>query len=285
MKLNELNLILETPASDAHELGISTKLKKKGFEIWAEPKGSDAGWPDVGASIVLPSGKKVFLHIEAKMSKRDPMGSLRKWEFKGGKFAALGDITDNQALILEVLNGAADVKKRARKMLSLLKQHFSKDVKEIKSGSFSVIKEKEKRYKQTLKFVKLAKKEFGGTGNNFQLSSPAIKDTRIGNMIVDHYRGKFKKKAGGDNLMLFILGNEAYIIPHGKKLSKAVKKELYEVLGVDDIPEIPSAFAGSLEVRVQVRHLSKKGAKPTSMDVMAVLRAEGLSKIKGANIL
>jgi len=284
MKLNELKMILETPASDAHEDGIAKMLKKKGFKIWAEPKGADAGWPDIGASITLPSGKQVFLHIEAKMSKRDPMGSLRKWEYKRGKFDAIGDVTDNQLLILDVLNGSKDVKKRATKMLSLLKQHFSKDVKEIKSGSLSVIKEKDKRYKQTLKFVKLAKKEFGGTGNNFQLSSPAIKDKRIGTMIVDHYKNKFKKKAGGDNLMLFILGSEAYIIPHGKKLSKAVEKELYEVLGVETIPEIPAAFAGSLEVRVQVRHLSKKGAKPTSMDVMAVLRGEGLNKVKGATI-
>jgi hypothetical protein len=284
MKLSELKLILETPASAAHEADIAKKLKKKGFKIWAEPKGSDAGWPDVGASITLPSGKQVFLHIEAKMSKRDPMGSLRKWEYKGGKFAAIGDVTDNQLLILDVLNGSKDVKKRATKMLSLLKKHFSKDVKEIKSGSLSVIKEKDKRYKQTLKFVKLAKAEFGGSGNNFQLSSPAIKDKRIGTMIVDHYKNKFKKKAGGDNLMLFILGSEAYIIPHGKKLSKAVQKELYEVLGVETIPEIPAAFAGSLEVRVQVRHLSKKGAKPTSIDVMATLRGEGLNKVKGAKI-
>jgi len=284
MKLNELTPLYETPASDAHEAEIASTLKKKGFDIWAEPKGSDAGWPDVGASIELPSGKKVFLHIEAKMSKRDPMGSLRKWSFSKGVFDATGHIDDNQILILEVLNGSADVKKRAKKMLSLLKKHFHKNVKEIKSGSLGVIKDKEERYKQTLDFVKLAKEEFGGTGNNFQLSSPAIKDKRIGKMILDHYRNKFKKKPGGDNLILFVLGKEAFIIPHGKKLSKAVQKELYEVLGVDSIPEIPAAFAGSLEVRVQVRHLSKKGAKPTSMDVMAVLRGEGLSKVKGATI-
>ena len=103
-------------------------------------------------------------------------------------------------------------------------------------------------------------------------------------MIIDHYKNKFKKKAGGDNLMLFVLGSEAYVVPHGKKLSAKVEKELYEILGVETIPEMPSSFAGSLEVRVQVRHLSKKGATPTSMDVMAVLRGEGLSSIKGSKI-
>ena len=284
MRLTELKPLFETPASDAHEEGIASKLKDKGFKIWAEPKGADAGWPDVGAAIKLPeTGKTVNLHIEAKMSKRDPMGSLRKWEFDGTKFDAKGDITDNQELILEVLNGSKDVKGRAKKMLSLLKKYFHKDVKEIKSGSFSVIKDKTERYEKTKEFVKNAKEEFGGSGNNFQLSSPAIKDTRIGKMILDHYHNKYKAKAG-ENVIMFVLGSEVYLHPKSPKLPAAVEKELYELLGVKDIPTIPADFSGSLEVRSQVRHLSKKGAKPTSVDVMAVLRGEGLSKIKGAKL-
>ena len=56
-------------------------------------------------------------------------------------------------------------------------------------------------------------------------------------------------------------------------------------IGVDEIPEMPSTFSGSLEVRVQVRGTSKKGKKPTSLDVMATLRGANLNKNKGAKIL
>lgn len=283
MRLNEVNPLFETPASDAHESAIAGKLKAKGFIIWAEPKGSDAGWPDVGASIVLPSGKKVYLHIEVKMSKTDPMGSLRSWSFDGKKFIGGKKMDDNQKLILAIMNNEKGVVSRAKKLLSLLKKYFHKKVTTIQSGSLSAIKPAQERYDRVLDFLKNAKatKDFKGTGNNFQLSNPAIKDQNIGKMILDHYRNKFKKKSGGDNIMMFILGNEMFLIPGGKKPTKKIMSELFEALGVDDIPYISESFAGSLEVRTQFRKLSKKGKVPPTIDVMATLRAVGSSSGKG----
>lgn len=281
MKLKEI-VLKESPASLAHESSIAKALEYRGAVIWAEPKGSDAGWPDVGATFMLPSGN-LHVHAEVKMNKTDPMGSLRKWTFDGNQFTAPGPLTDDQIMILEIMNANESVKDRASLFLTLLQKYFDPSITNISSGSLSVIPDKQERYNRAVKFVEQAKKEFGGTGQNFQLSTPRIEDPRIGAGTLNHYKRKFKPKGDGENLMMFVLGNEMLLV-EPITVEPSVYKDFLATMQVPSIEKMPTSFNGTLEVRAQLRGFSGQGTKPVRIDVMASLRAPGLKKISGTPI-
>lgn len=273
----------DTPAAIAHEKSIVAKFKEKDAKIWAEPKGSDTGWPDVGATFKLPSGT-LHVHVEAKTGKADRMGSLRRWTFDGTKFSASGDLDENDELILDVMNSDPNVKSRAKKLLKLIHDELDPGIKEISSGMIAHIKDKQERHDRLVEFLKKAKAstDFEGTGaGNFQLSSPRVDDPRIGKGILNHYKSKYKPKAGGSNIMLFILGSEMFLAP-GSDAPEKLVKEFAELFDAKDIASLPESFGGNLEVRVQARGLSKGGEKPVKFDVQAVLRGgKDLKKAKG----
>lgn len=275
----------EKAASTAlvHEGKIANMVEKKGGFIWQGAAGSDAGWPDVGATIELSSGRTVHLHIEAKQNKADRMGSLRNWTFNGTKFSVPNKVGGNTAVLLQVMNTNNELKKNAKKLLKSLKKDFNKGVKEIRSGALSVITDGPERFKAVKKWIPKVKKEFPGKEGASNIQLAKIKDAGIGDLIINHYKKKFKAKGGGEDVLLFAVANEVFFIQRGNNPSRELKKEIAEFFGLKDIPVLPKGVAGSLEVRVQPRKVSGKDYKgPPSLDVQAVLRFQGLTKAKGA---
>lgn len=282
MKINELFERAQSPAAEKkatapkaylqHEMNIAKKFADKGFNIHPKPAGDDTGFPDIGATMNI-NGKPLTLHIEVKDSKGAQMGSIRNWIFNGSKFDVTNYENPNAEMVIGMLNDTADAKQRAKKMLDELKKFFSKKVTNLQKGSLTAISDKTERYNAFMNYQK---------NRTTDTIIARLKGPEIGRMITSHYKKKYKPVGGHHNLLLMILGNEMFIIKTGAQPPEPVMKELYKTLGVDSIPELPATFAGNLEVRVQPRHLSKKGAVPLTLDTMANLRATGLTKEKGA---
>jgi len=102
-------------------------------------------------------------------------------------------------------------------------------------------------------------------------------------MILQHYRRKMKPHPNGANIGLFVIDTQMLLLPP-VKAPVALLQELYQTLEVETIPVAPTSFDGSLEIRVNVKKLSKKGTMPVSLDVMSILRAPGLKGVQGVSL-
>lgn len=266
---------------------IANHLKKRGAEIWATPAGSDAGWPDIGASIKLETGEIVHLHIEAKTSRKDPMGSVRKWHFNGTKFTIPNteEGQDNRVL-LSVMNTAKEAKKNAKFILSEIKR--SVGVKFLSNKTWtSVVGNNEEKFGKLLSLLKVVKPKLKGEKDSAGMQIARIESGEIGALIVKHYQKKFKARAGGKNVLMFALGNELFFMP-GPRLDSKTKKKVEDWFGVEKIPDLPKTANGSLEIRIQARSSTDlknglkgkfpKKFKRSYLDVNATLRWKGLPK-------
>jgi len=273
MKLNEIAQLVESEASDAHEMVLAKKLKKKGFTIWAEPAGSAATWPDVGASIEIDE-TTYNLHIEIKMNKTDPMGSIRAWDFEKGKFKK-NERTKEDAytdLVFEIINKDKGAAKKATGILKEINKHFGGKIKKMWSGMLRPLFKEQKLSKAEIK------KKMTSYKNDFsyQITTPKAKDPKVGELIQDHYRSKYKKRKG-KNLILFVVGNEMFRMKHPGAMKGKALNTVYEALGVDDIPELPKTFDGEIECRLGPRSSG-------TMETFLTLRATGLKKLKGTQL-
>jgi hypothetical protein len=250
--------------AEAAEKAAFTKLGRQlnGRAI-VSPAGFDAGFPDFAYRIQLENGKTVDLHFEYKADYKAQMGSMRDWIFDGRKFVTMDTKSESKQELLAVMNNTPKAVQNAKRLLSDLKKYFSPQVKQLYSGSLTVIRDKDERRVQTQEFAK--------NTDNYQIA--AISDRILGNKILDHYKTKFKKnlKSGNDASILFMmLKDKVWMVDRAGSVTSAELVEVAKRLGLDNLDSLENLTA-KLEVRIQPRGLNSPG-KPTSIDVMASFR-------------
>ena len=259
----------------ADEDAAYAKIKKKlgkSAKVFQKPAGADAGFPDYGFTVTLDNGDKIDLHIEYKNSHTAQMGSMRDWRFDGKEFYTPDTKSEQKDELITLMNATPKAKANAKRILQDLKKYFSKDVKEISSGSLSVIKDKIARY--------IATKRFAENTRDYQIA--AIIDTAMGDRILTHYKKKFAKsrvtsRAKGHIIMMQIR-NDIWIVQKSGRVNKAELMEIATKMGATGPFSELKGLTAQLEVRIQPRGLTSKGSKPTSIDVMASFRLKGAPK-------
>jgi len=240
-----------------------------------EPAGADAGFPDFGFTTTI-ANKKIDLHIEYKNSHTAQMGSMRDWRFDGRVFSTPDTESEQKQELITLMNGTQSAVANGQRLLKDLQKYFSPEVKEIYSGSLTVIKEKSQRWALT--------KNFADNTRDYQIAN--IADTSLGNKIIQHYKTKFSKskntaRARGHILMMMIK-DEIWLMDTSGEVSIKDKETIAGLFGVNKINQL-SGLTAALEVRIQPRGLSTPG-KPTSIDVMASYRLKG-KPVNGAKII
>jgi len=235
--------------------------------VFQKPAGADAGFPDFGFTVMLPSGK-VDLHIEYKNSAAAQMGSMRDWVFDGNTFSSNDKNSEQKKDLLHIMNRTPEAIKNGKRLLNDLQSYITKDIKSISSGSLTVIKDQALRRAGLIAFSKGTK--------NYQIAN--ITDSNLGNGIITHYKAKFNKvkqpgRAKAHILIIMIKEEIWYVDSVG--VDTKMMKELANVLGVNAINKL-SGLTANLEVRIQPRGLSNlNSTKPVSIDVMASFRLKG----------
>jgi hypothetical protein len=255
-------------AEIAETRAFESILKKLGKpNTFAEPAGFDAGFPDFGFSVQLGT-RRCDIHVEYKMDDKAQMGSMRDWRYDGFKFYSPDANNEDKKDLIELMNDSAECVRNGKRLLSDLKNYFSKDVKEISSGALSIIKDQPAR--------RIALANFITHTDNYHLAK--IDNTQIGGMIIAHYKKKFKKsqKAAADcHILLMMLKDKIWLVDTAGGVSKQDLAQIAMMFGVDRIPDIGSLSA-KLEVRIQPRGMSGSNLnKPVSLDVMASFRLSG----------
>ena len=281
----------------AFEKVLEAHLKKRGASIWRPPSGSDSGWPDVGATITFDDGLEVHLHIEAKTSRSDPMGSNRSWLFDGSKFIIPNPKPGaDHRVLLSVMNSSKEAKKNARAVLASVKKITG--TKFLATNSFTrVLGTKEEKFRKMVNFVRDAKKKLKGIPASAGMQIARIKSGEIGSLIIKHYLKKFKARPG-KNILMFALGDELFLMPGGPKVDADTLRRVKDWFGVKNIPVLPKKTAGTLEIRIQaksstliIKGLTRKkvtkkeidGKPPVTLDPFATLAWKGIPK--GAKFL
>lgn len=247
---------------------LITKQLGEVAKVFQAPMGADAGFPDFGYTVSIGT-KKIDLHIEYKNSPTAQMGSMRDWKFDGNKFYTPDSANEMKDELIELMNGTPVAKKNGQRLLNDLKKHFHKDVKEISSGCLSVVKDKMTRYALT--------KNFAENTANYTVAS--VQDSTMGMKIVTHYKKKFSKsrnsaRADGHICIMFIKDLMWIVDTHASVTDKDIETISLLLGAKSTIKQLPTLTA-QLEVRIQPRGLQSKGAKPTSIDVMANFRLKG----------
>lgn len=250
--------------AEAAEKNAFEKVKKLlNGKVLVSPAGFDSGFPDFGYRITLANNKVIDLHFEYKADYKAQMGSMRDWIFNGTKFLTTDIKSESKQELIAVMNKTPKAIENAKRLLSDLKQYFSKNVTHISSGSLSIIKDKDERRIMTQNFAK--------NTSSYQIA--AITDTNLGNKIIDHYKTKFKKnlKGGSDASILFMmLKDRIWMVDTYGTVTSNDMKEIASRMGLEVIDDLNNLTA-KLEVRIQPRGLNTPG-KPTSIDVMASFR-------------
>ena len=259
----------------ADEDAAYAKIKKKlgrSAKVFQKPAGADAGFPDYGFTVTLDNGDKIDLHIEFKNSNNAQMGSMRDWRFDGKEFYSPDKSNEQKAELIDLMNASPKAKVNGKRILKDLKQYFSNDVKEISSGVLSIIKDKKARW--------VAITRFADNTRDYQIA--AVTDTAMGDRILTHYKKKFAKsrvtsRAKGHVCMMQI-NDVIWIVQKSGRVNKAELMEIATKMGAEGPFSELKGLTAQLEVRIQPRHLSKMGLKPTSIDVMASFRLKGAPK-------
>jgi hypothetical protein len=256
----------------ADEERAYAKIKRKlgkSAKVFQKPAGADAGFPDYGFTVTLDDDTKIDLHIEYKNSATAQMGSMRDWRWDGKQFYTPDTKSEQKQELISLMNATPKAKANAKRLLQDLKKFFSKDVKEISSGSLSVIKDKKVRFAKT--------KKFADNTRDYQIA--AIIDKAMGDRIITHYKKKFAKsrvtsRAKGHVLMMQIK-DEIWVVQKSGSVNKSQLAEIATMMGATGPFGELKGLTAQLEVRIQPRGLSSKGTKPTSIDVMASYRLKG----------
>lgn len=251
------------------EIAAYNKLKKILEQIavpFQEPAGADAGFPDFGFTVNV-GAKKFDLHIEYKNAHTAQMGSMRDWKFNGSKFYTPDIRNEQKQELISLMNETPVAIQNGKRLLQDLKKYFSPDVKEIYSGSLSIIKDKSQRLALIQNFARNTK--------DYQVAN--IVDTSLGNKIITHYKNKFKKsmnpsRATGHILMMMIK-DELWYVEKTSNVSNLDLDTIAGLLGVKKINKL-GGLTAALEVRIQPRSLNNV-SKPASIDVMASYRLKG----------
>lgn len=248
------------------------QAEKKAFKVvkkllgnpdaFAEPMGSEAGFPDFG--FIMPiKGRRIDLFFEYKADHKAQMGSMRNWIFDGSKFSVPDADDENKKLLIEIMNSSDSAKREAKRLLKDFKTYVDKKVTSISSGVFSIIADSKLRKKRAAMFA--------NNTENYQIAN--LEDARLGKKIEDHYYKKFKanKQAGSDGSMLFMMMGDTVWFMTSEGVSKAEKDAVFQFMGATVIPPLPSLTA-KLECRVQPRHTELNKPKAARLDVLAAFR-------------
>lgn len=250
------------------EIDAFNKLSRKLSNVavaFQKPAGADAGFPDFGFTVTLPS-KKIDLHIEYKNAHTAQMGSMRDWIFDGQRFSSNDTRSEQKQELLAIMNNTTTAVSNGKRLLDDLKKYFSSEVRSIYSGAMTVIKDNVAR--------KAAAQNFASKTKNYQIAN--IADSSLGDKIISHYKNKFKKsrspgRAQGHILIMMIKDEMWYVDTYGQ-VTKDDMNIIASYLGVKQLNKLSNLVA-ALEVRIQPRGLNS--AKPASIDVMASYRLKG----------
>lgn len=259
-------------AQAAENAAFKALLSKTGGRALVSPAGFDAGFPDFAYRLKLTSGRIVDVHIEYKADAKAQMGSMRDWMFDGNKFITPDSKSESKQELIYVMNNTPEAVKNGKRLLADLRQYFSSDVKQISSGSLTVIKNKDERRIQTQNFADNTK--------NYQIAN--ISNNMLGDKILQHYKTKFKKnlKSGSDaSILLMMLKDTVWLVDTHGAIAPTDMEETAKRFGLSSFDKLKDLTA-KLEVRIQPRGLNSPG-KPTSIDVMASFRLAGAPRNGG----
>ena len=233
-------------------------------EAFAEPAGFETAFPDFGLTLIM-NKTPLDLHIEYKADAKAQMGSMRDWIFDGKKFTSNDTKNEDKKDMLEIMSMNKTCVDNGKRLLKDLKDHFDKRVTKLYSGVLTIQPDKQIRRARLLEFVQNTK--------NYQLAN--IDDTSMGDLIISHYKNKFKKSRKGNNpsVLMMMIANELWVVEKTSNVTDMMMKNLYQRLNVDKVNEM-SSLKAKLEVRIQPRGLSSP-SKPNSIDVMASFRLSG----------
>jgi hypothetical protein len=247
--------------------------KKKDVKVQpiVSPAGFDAGFPDFAYRVTLNSGKVIDLHFEYKADYLAQMGSMRDWSFDGSKFSTPDTKSEAKQELIAVMNDTPKAIQNGKRLLNDLKKYFDPKVSRLYSGSLTVISDKDTR--------KAMAREFAANTDNYQIA--AIKDSSMGDKIIDHYKNKFKKnlKSGSRGSILFMmLKDTVWMVDQEGSITKSDLINISEMMGLETLHNI-SGLSAKLEVRIQPRGLNS--AKPASIDTMASFRLVAIPRLGG----
>lgn len=231
------------------------------------PAGFDAGFPDFAFRVDTVSGGTIDLHFEYKANDKAQMGSMRDWIFDGKQFVNKDPSNEDKNDLIALMNSDRNAITNGKRLLKDLQTYFDPKVKSIYSGALSIIRDKKERFIKTQAFAQ-------GT-DNYQIAK--VSNAQLGGKIVSHYKTKFKKnlKGGSKGSILFMmLKDKVWIVDTSGSVSSETMKEIADLMNVPSFSVMKNLKA-QLEVRIQPRGLNSKGAKPTSIDVMASFRLGG----------
>ena len=242
------------------------KAKLGNAEAFAQPAGFETSFPDFGFRLKLDK-KAVDIHIEYKADAKAQMGSMRDWIFDGSsnKFKTASEDEGKKDLI-SLMNESDDAVNNGKRLLKDFKKYFDKKINKIYSGMLTIESDKKVR--------KAKLKIFASNTDNYQLAK--IDDKKMGDMIISHYKKKFKKELRSDadySVLYMMIDNELFFVEDTSGSTPKLQKELHDLLGVTKVPKLDGLKA-KLEVRIQPRGLSSPD-KPGSIDVMASFRLSG----------
>lgn len=240
-----------------------------------QPAGADAGFPDFGFTVDI-GNKKIDCHIEYKNSPTAQMGSMRDWIFNGTKFTTNDTQSEQKQELILLMNNTSTAIQNGKRLLTDLQKHFSPEVKQLYSGSLTVVKDKMQRRVLTENFAKNTR--------DYQIAN--IADSSLGNKIIQHYKNKFAKsrvtgRAQGHVLLMMIKDEMWYLDTYGS-INNNDLADLAAMFGVKKFNKM-GGLTAQLEVRIQPRGLNSP-AKPTSIDVMASYRLRG-KPASGARVI
>lgn len=240
-------------------------LKAEGFETFMEPAGAGKGFPDFGLRAYIDD-QVVDVHVEFKQDRFAQMGSMRDWVFDGETFATRNP-DDTKDMLVKVMQDSKECVASAKRMLATFQEHCDPRIHSISGGMLGVIRDTAERR------TKLD--AFADHCDNYAIAR--ISSEELGRGMIDFYKTKFVPNGDADtSLLVLMLGNEMYLVDRkGRRMRASVQEELYDMLGVDDLPMIVPPVA-QLEVRIQPWGLTT--AKAVRVDTMASFRIKRIAR-------
>ena len=269
MKINDVALF-EKDDWAAYEKEVAKRLRRKGFTIWKRPAGNDVGFPDIGASIDLPSGE-INLHIEAKSNAEAQWGTVM-WVYREEQFIGRNFNNPMTEMVIGLLNRDEQALSNAQTMLKDLKRYADSDIDEISQQSLNHISDLQERHQALVNYME------NRTRKSTVIAS--FKGSETGEAIIEYYRSKYQPHRGND-LLMYIIGHEMFIDHYKRMPSDKLMNELFEALNIDGIPSMPTKFDGELRSFVNIRNVTFGGEHPVRLDPLARVRARRFADLQG----